>query len=43
MVEKQKWKYCVGAIFEVEAETREEADKLAEDFEDYTLELVPLD
>lgn len=38
----KKWKYVVGTIFEVEAETEEEADKKAMAYEDYTLELIPM-
>lgn len=37
-----KFKYVLGAQFEIEAENKEEADKKAEEFEPKNFELVPM-
>lgn len=40
---KKKYKFAVGAKFTIEADSYEEAKKLAEDYEDFSLELVYLE
>jgi len=39
----RKWKFALGTIFEIEAETFEEAEKKALDFDPPSLELVSMD